>query len=67
MAEGRHLILLSARLHAWAPKETEWTQHSMGPRPLTVPRRQEVAVGTEGQCSYANFRVRSVSNRFQSL
>lgn len=39
----------------------------MGPQPLTVSRRQEVVVRTEGQRPYADFRVCSVSNGLQSL
>lgn len=53
-------------LNAWAPKET-MRGPGMGPQPLTVPRRQEVVVRTEGQRPYANFRVCSVSDGLQSL
>lgn len=36
-------------------------------RTLTVPRGQEVAVGAEGQRTYADLRVCSVGSGFQSL
>lgn len=45
---------------------SEWAQHSVGAA-LTIPRGQEVAVGTEGQRANADLRVCSVGSGLQRL
>lgn len=49
-----------------APEGTA-SGHTAWAAALTIPRGQEVVVGAEGQGAYADFRVCSVSSRFQSL